>query len=148
MAVPGPDEPFRLVPNIKPVPFVKKYLSFAQSENAVLDVHPYNLWRGAKPLESSEASKTAFEIQSSTVGMLQVRPGTAASALAPDLALKRTAVCLAAALLIGCTSSMYQYDPEIGWLSCGIAKGILDEYFYMHATALSCCSLPSIQHTG
>ena len=68
--VPVPDGRFRLVPKIYTTDIVTTYLSFARGPNAVLDREPYDLF--AKPLESWGGSETAYQIQSPTIGELQV----------------------------------------------------------------------------
>ena len=69
--VPVSEGRIRLVPITNPTGIIKKYLSFAQGANAVLGTDSYDLF--AKPLESSGASESAWQIQSPTIGQLQVR---------------------------------------------------------------------------
>ena len=69
--VPVPDGRIRLYAHTEPLPLVKKYLSFAVGEKAVLDVATYDLL--IKPLTTSAGeSAPAYLIQGTSIGQLQV----------------------------------------------------------------------------
>ena len=125
--VPVPDGRIRLVPNINTIDIVNTYLSFARGANAVLDVDTYDLF--AKPLKSSGASETAYQIQSPTIGQLQVRH-TATDRRQPLL--HWSVLWHAAPLLTRYNHHVsVVYDPALAGSLAGL--GYASEYCYLLA---------------
>jgi len=65
-----PNGRVRLYAHTEPLPLVKKYLSFAVGEKAVLDVATYDLF--IKPLSIPGELAPAYQIQSTSIGQMQV----------------------------------------------------------------------------